>query len=74
MQLTGEYPGSVRKQDKTFQLASKVEFTEDGQEKVVVCFSKAKNNLWNVIVVYINLCQFIDIQIIYDSNCKIAQA
>ena len=34
MQLAGECPGTVRKQEKNFQLVGKVEFTEDGEDKI----------------------------------------
>ena len=33
MQLAGDCPGSVHKSDKTFQLAGKVEYTENGEDK-----------------------------------------
>ena len=33
LQLAGDCPGSVHKSDKTFQLAGKVEYTENGEDK-----------------------------------------
>ena len=45
LQLVVEYPSTVRKQEKTLQLAGKFKFKEDGRNKTGYIIHKLETNL-----------------------------